>query len=176
MTDNNSQWLSIFFLFLSIPLGILTNIITPKFQLWLALWSKKSLRKQIEKAEKTVKLIDRMIKEPSFAIAKFSNTLLRALMGYIGISLFFTFIIVVSNNPNIFTSPPPKDLPQADTVRTILNAVYVFLPSFILIINTSRKTIELYAMTYWIEENAKWKQEKIKEIERLKKKLAEHAT
>lgn len=173
--NNNSEWLSILFLFLSIPLGILTNIITPKVQKWLASQSKESVRKQIEQTERMIKLADRMIAKPSFAIAKFANMLLRAIMGYVGIALFLSMAVFFLSNPNLLMSTPTEDVPNSRTIYTILNLALFFLPGFLIMIITSRKTIELYAMTYWIEENEEWKQEKIKEIEVLKKKLSKFA-
>jgi len=87
------------------------------------------------------------------------------------LALFFGVVLLASVWPDAFFSSPPPDLPNADWMVIISKIIFIGLPTVVLVNGTFRKTIELYAMTYWIEKNAKWKQSSLNELQKLKEKL-----
>ena len=76
---------------LAIPLGILTNLLTPKVQAWFALRSKRYAPSRAAKLDRLLRTTERMVTDPVYATASFAVQLL---IFMIGIALLFLLMFV----------------------------------------------------------------------------------
>ena len=88
-------WLSLVAIIVSIPLGILANLATPKLQAWFAMRSNRALQGRIVFLERLVKETDRIVSEPPYAVARFVSTAFTALLGWIMAGLVTTSLGIV---------------------------------------------------------------------------------
>jgi hypothetical protein len=163
--NNSSIWLSITAILISVPLGILANLVTPKVRGWLAMQTTNSITKQIIYLENLVIQTDRLVSEPSFAIAKFTNIALRAIIGQIGVNMFFAVIIL--GGINLLS----KQESSLITIAITIPVVFMFIAGMFLVAAASYRTMELYAMTHRVEKYVEWKKETLAEIKSLNRRL-----
>jgi hypothetical protein len=144
MDDNFSQftnWISIISLLAAFPIGVLANIYTPKIRTWYSLRSKEGARDQIDYLEKSIKLTDRMIAEPSFAIAKFSNTALRAITANLILLFMITFILIIIVGTK--GSSLLQEISQPIKIESIFSLAIGALSGCVIAYLFSYKTLEL---------------------------------
>jgi len=169
-----SGWISVISLIIAIPLGVLGNLATPKVQKWLSLQSKQSVMRRIESLENLIEQVDRFKVDPSFAIAKFINIEHRAMMQKVIQYQLITFGLLImlffNKDSNLSLSEPIVFSNFAQLTFTIIFGLFLgaSITGFF-----SSKTIELYSMTYQLEQYDEWKSRTISEINGLKRRLAE---
>jgi hypothetical protein len=69
MTEFRLDWLGIIALLLSVPLGILANILTPKAMDWMAKRSAGAAKKRVASLEDEIDRAKKMLQNPSYAVA-----------------------------------------------------------------------------------------------------------
>jgi hypothetical protein len=100
-------WISILALGSSFPLNVLANLFTPRFQNWLAGWSRASLQKRIAKLE--IQLTEIEAREPITAIESYTlrrmELLEEALLSsahLILTAIYFAVIATTTEFPNLW--------------------------------------------------------------------------
>jgi len=167
LLNQYSGWISIISIFLSIPMGFLINLLTPKIKRWLDSNSEKSIQEQIRLLQEQVDQTDRLVKEPSYAVAKFVNIALRAILGIfavfgLGIVILWYLLSQIINNPELAIPISTPGQLFSGLVGTLMGAFISFL--------LSGNVLKLYSMTHRVEKYNEWRKETIEEIDNLKRK------
>lgn len=176
-----SGWLSLVALIFAIPLGIAANLVTPKFQSWLASRSNMALQQRISSLETLVQQTDRLVTETPYAIAEFVTKGVTALIGWVlalAVFVFFSMMALgvlivsalvsalLSRQPDlirILFDPAPSPVTELMFILGFLAGAGTFL--------VTRPTFVLLRMAHRVTGYKKWKDQTLTEIQKLKARL-----
>lgn len=165
-----SPWFTIIALSLSVPLGIASNLITPRIAAWWALRSRKSLQSRIATLKREIAQTAKVINSPSYAVAQFADSIAICLTS--STTLIMLVVIVASfpwpeDEENlisvlvVFSKLPPLQLLASALAATITTAVFS-LPYF---------WLHRYAQR--VSNHEAWERKTIDELDRLEERLNE---
>lgn len=168
----SSGWLSITALFLAIPTGIIANLITPRFTRWYALRSDETLRKRISDLKELIDHTDKLVSEPSYAVAQFAFGTIVAILSY---TLPLIAIGIVATIIAFFVLSDPSSSRMTTTLR---NPMAWFLAAVVGALCTyfcSRPAFDLLTEVNRVTRYKIWREETLKEIDTLKGKLSKQS-
>lgn len=152
-----STFLSILGLVLVIPLGILTNILTPKIANWYSRNSVQSKAKRIEFLKQQLEEAKNILKNPSTLIARGIGSILKLLLSFFLSNLCFFYLYVVKTlalTPVLFDGLPFESFIYV--IMVLLNYVMVF---------KTTKEVKFYARIYNLEKYEEKVNNDIKSLE-----------
>jgi hypothetical protein len=170
--NSNSGWLSLVALILVFPLTVFANLATPKFQAWIALRSNNAIQQRILFLERLVSETDRLVSEPTYAVAMFVDTAVWALVTWI-IFLFIgeaTLALLVTASR--FTPPVQTEF-TIQIAPALLGILLGMATGSIVLYFISSPTFELFRMTRRVTGYKKWREQTSNDIEELKRQLSQ---
>jgi len=169
-----SGLIAIIALLITIPIGIVVNLITPKIQSWIDKRSLNNVCKRISVINLDFQEVDKQLSEPTYALAKLLHGLLIALLGlFLLMQISFFLIVIVIYYVQLVGKEELKLFVNIIEPRNIIGSIIGFILGIIVSYYCTRGSIEFVKKLRRITSYSDWKKDKENELEQLNKLLLE---
>ncbi len=155
-------------LLLAVPIGIAVNLLTPKARSRLALRSTQKIQQRILLLEESVEQTERMIGEPTFAVAEFAKLAVQVVAADMVVLILLPLLLYLGLVLRVLLPVPGIINPATRYVVAGLGSLVV---GGVVGYTLSRPLSNLRAAYRRVIKYEKWRQATLDEIEELKRRL-----